>query len=138
MLYPWLIMSTKAVYNTLKAVTPLRRLVRSIKRFVAAYRRTFWVIKGLESGSGQPLTLFFSGQLGNRNYFMRLAMGGNSAEVERASTWRWLLYRRALSPRAGHDIVVIQTADKPLKHESGIQGLYYHGDGRMRRVSIPP
>ena len=96
-----------STYRALRTIKPLRRMVRVVRDFLERYRPATWLLEGTEHHSGQLLRVFFAGLLENKNYFARLAFGGNHAEIERGGMWFWSVFRLARNSRADHDLAII-------------------------------
>jgi hypothetical protein len=98
-----------SIYRVLRAITPVRRAARAARGFLDRYRLPTWSLEGAERHSGQPLRIFFAGQLENKNYIARLAFGENHTEIECGGMWLWSAYRQAGNNRAGHDLAVVDS-----------------------------
>lgn len=102
-----------SIYRALRAITPVRRAVNTVRGFLDRYRLPTWSLEGGERHSGQPLRIFFAGQLENKNYLARLAFGENHTEIECGGMWLWNAYRQAENDRASHDLTIVDS-DVPL------------------------
>lgn len=98
-----------SIYRALRAITPVRRAVRAARGFLDRYRLPTWSLEGAERHSGEPLRIFFAGQLENKNYIARLAFGDNHTEIERGGMWLWSACRLAGNDRAGHDLAIVDS-----------------------------
>lgn len=78
-------------YRALRAITPLRRAVRWARGFIDRYCLPTWLLEGTERVSGQPLRVFFAGQLENKNYIAHLAFAASPAEQVLGQRWLWML-----------------------------------------------
>ena len=98
-----------STYRALRGIKPLRRVVRVVRGFIGRYRLPAWLLEGTEKYSGQPLRIFFAGQLEHKNYIAGLAFSGIHAEVARGGMWLWSACRLARNDRADHDIAIIDS-----------------------------
>lgn len=93
----------------LRAVRPLREIVRAARDWLFRYWRPAWSLEGVERHSGQPLRMLFVGQLENKNYFADLLFAGPVAERSEGRAWLWKALRLVKSGRTPHDLVIIDT-----------------------------
>ena len=107
------------LYRALRAVKPLRVLVRSGRQFLGRYRLPAWHIEGRERASGQPLTLFYAGHLESKNYILHLAFADGYVEQSVGRVWLWSAWRRGIE--SGANLVVIR---QERRH------LWLHGSAR--------
>ena len=68
-------MSHGILYNALKAVKPLRAMVRRLRSIWGRYRLNAWVLEGAERTGGEPIRVLFVGQVENCNYLARVVFG---------------------------------------------------------------
>ena len=75
--------------NALRAVKPLRALVRRLRGIWAAYRLDAWVLEGMERTSGEPIRVLYVGQIENCNYIARVVFAEGSGKPRRHPMWSW-------------------------------------------------
>ncbi len=92
------------LYRVLRTVTPLRAVVRKIRAVIERYRRPAWRLEGHERNSGQPMVIFYTGQLENKNYIAYLIFDSSCEEVDFGNIWLWSASRLGVS--AGADMVI--------------------------------
>lgn len=78
----------------MRAVRPLRAIVRAVRGWLGRYRPQAWRLEGCERESGVPLCFVFAGQLENKNYIVHLAFGGRHKEQLLGRRWLWHLLPR--------------------------------------------
>ncbi|MBI3897309.1 MAG: GNAT family N-acetyltransferase [Gammaproteobacteria bacterium] len=74
--------------NRLRAITPLRTVVRQARHAIEPYRARTWTLQGPVATLSQPLRLIYAGQLESKNYLRHLAF--QESVDERARNMRWL------------------------------------------------
>jgi hypothetical protein len=93
----------------LKQIKPLRAVIRAARNFLELYWRQTWILEGTERWSGEPLKIFFSGQLENRNFLVDLMFDPLCRIADAGKNWFWFAFRFAWRhyPDAGIRIVQI-------------------------------
>jgi hypothetical protein len=108
-----------ALYRVLRAIKPLRALVRSGRELLARHRRPVWRLTGQERTSGLPLEIVFAGQLENKNYIAELAYGGTGSEVSLGRKWVRDLAHRAAACGTGMEAMVFVEMDERQRQRFG-------------------
>lgn len=75
-------------------------------------RRNVWIVEGAEKTTGERVTLFFSGQLENKNYLTDLLYAGDCREQFRRA-WLTPSLRRSSESTAGGSIAVVECTRLP-------------------------
>jgi hypothetical protein len=99
------------LYRALRAITPLRLIVRTVRRWIDDRRVPVWLLEGRERNGREPLRIAFAGQIENMAYISELAFGDTTIAVAHGSQWiknvgSWA--RR----RAGDDGLVVINVDE--------------------------
>jgi len=95
-------------YAALKRITPLRVAVRVVRGIIERYRRSAWILDGREQSSGEPLKVFFAGQLESKNYFAQLVFGSEWRETDAGAVWSWNAFSKARHRYSKAGLVVAQ------------------------------
>jgi hypothetical protein len=101
------------LYNALKAIKPLRALVRSLRSLWQRYRLEAWVLEGAERCSGEPIRVLVVGQVENCNYLARVVFADGSIAVQRQKMWKHHARSLLDVPDCPYGLIFIQT-DKTL------------------------
>jgi len=75
------------LYRALRAITPLRRLVRTVRGWIGDRRVPVWLLEGRERHGQEMLRIVFAGQLENMAYISDLAFGDATVAVAQGSQW---------------------------------------------------
>lgn len=75
------------LYRALRAITPLRRLVRTVRGWIGERRVPVWLLEGRERHGQEMLRIVFAGQLENMAYISDLAFGDTTVAVAQGSQW---------------------------------------------------
>jgi hypothetical protein len=95
------------LYRLLRAITPLRAAVRVMREILERHYVPTWRLEGSERVSGHPLTIFFAGQLENKNYIADLAFDGSHTETTCRKMWLWNVFKLAKERRGDYALVII-------------------------------
>jgi hypothetical protein len=106
-------MSHGILYNALKAVKPLRTLVRRLRRIWERYRLDAWVLEGAERTSGDPIRVLFVGQVENCNYLSRVVFGESPIAVKPRKIWKHRAWQLLAASDSAYGLIFIQTLDTP-------------------------
>jgi len=101
------------LYNVLKAIKPLRALVRSLRSLWQRYRLEAWVLEGAERNSGEAIRVLVVGQVENCNYLARVVFAEGSIAVQRRKMWKHHAWSLLDVPDCPYGLIFIQT-DKML------------------------
>jgi hypothetical protein len=104
------------LYNALKAIKPLRALVRRLRSLWQRYRQEAWVLEGAERSSGEPLRVLFVGQIENCNYLARVVFAEGSIATQRRMMWKHHAWRLLDLPDCAYGLIFIQTSITLSKH----------------------
>ncbi|MCR4300472.1 MAG: GNAT family N-acetyltransferase [Sulfuricaulis sp.] len=103
------------LYRALRAITPLRRMVRTVRRWIGDRRVPVWLLEGRERNGREPLRIAFAGQLENMAYISELAYGDSTVAV--AQGWQWIKNVSSWARRrAGDDGLVVIDVDERWRH----------------------
>jgi hypothetical protein len=96
------------LYNVLKAIKPLRALVRRLRSFWQRYRLEAWVLEGAERNSGEPIRVLFVGQVENCNYLARVLFAEDSVRRYRQRVWSWQVDSLLNGPVSPYGMIFVQ------------------------------
>lgn len=96
-----------AIYRALRTIKPLRITVRAMRGTLGHHRVLTWRLEGNERVSGHPLTVFFAGQLENKNYIADLVFDGSLTETTCGKMWLWSVFKSAKERRGDYGLVII-------------------------------
>lgn len=85
----------------------MQRLLRAGARLVAPWRKDVYVLNGQERTTGEPLTVFFSGQLENKSFLASMLLRDGVAE-RHWRAWSWRLPRQTAKYEAEHALVILE------------------------------
>ena len=92
----------------LKAIGPLRKLVRLLKRTRDRYRISVWTLSGLEHVTQQPISVFYSGQIENCNYLARVVFGDGRYASAPRRMWIGSVMRLLTKPTSPYSLIFLQ------------------------------
>ena len=92
------------LYDFLRAIGPLRKLVRSARGLLGEYRVPAWYLEGAGRTGENRLSMVFAGHLESKNYFAHLAFDREYSERFLGATWLWNAWRSGV--RLSSDMVV--------------------------------
>jgi hypothetical protein len=95
------------IYRALRTIKPLRVTVRAMREVLGRHRVLTWRLEGGERVSGHPLTIFFAGQLENKNFIADLAFDGSHTETICGKMWLWNVFKLAKERRGDYGLVII-------------------------------
>jgi hypothetical protein len=91
-------------YEFLRAIGPLRNLVRNARGLLHRYRVPAWYLEGIGRADGTRVSMVFAGQLRSKNYFAHLMFGREHSERSLGAVWLWTVWRKGV--RLGTDLIV--------------------------------
>lgn len=95
------------IYRVLRTIKPMRAAVRAARRVLERHYVSTWRLEGKERVSGHPLTIFFAGQLENKNYIADLVFNGSHTEAACRKMWLWNVFKLAKERRGDYALVII-------------------------------
>jgi len=106
-------MSHGILYNALKAVKPLRAMVRRLRSIWGRYRLNAWVLEGAERTGGEPIRVLFVGQVENCNYLARVVFADGSIAVRPRRIWKHRAWQLLAASDSVYGLIFIQTLEMP-------------------------
>jgi hypothetical protein len=101
------------IYASLKRIKPLRVAIRALRNTFARHRVDIWILTGEERVSGQPITVFFSGQIENCNYIASLVFHEGKFKTSHRKMWSWRVWRMLDTTNLPYSLIWIQTNQVP-------------------------
>lgn len=95
------------IYRVLRTIKPMRAAVRAVRRVLERHYVSTWRLEGKERVSGHPLTIFFAGQLENKNYIADLVFDGSHTEATCRKMWLWNVFKLSKEHRGDYALVII-------------------------------
>jgi len=94
--------------NALRAVKPLRALVRRLRGVWATYRLDAWELEGAERTSGEAIRALYVGQIENCVFFAQVVFAAGSVERQRRRVWSWQVAALLNKPKMVYDMIFVQ------------------------------
>jgi hypothetical protein len=106
-------MSSSFLYNALKAIKPLRALVRRARDLRDHYFRNVWLLTGRECHSGEPIRVFCAGQLEVCRYIERLVFQDGSCALRHRKMWSRKVLGLFAKTHVPYSLIFVQTNVTP-------------------------
>ena len=102
-------MNQGALYNVLKKIKPLVAVVQGVRKLHSRFRLDSWILTGEERVSGEPITVFFSGQIENCNYIARIVFREGCYKTRSCKMWSWKVSKLINNVSVPYSLIFLQT-----------------------------
>jgi hypothetical protein len=94
-------------------MSKLLNLIRSIRRKIRRNRQLrIWLISGTELHSGEHFTIFYAGEIRNKNYIVNLVFGDQYDEIDLGKQWLHNVFRIAKQNIQDCSMMVIEVPER--------------------------